>query len=81
MNLAENRFYKSSLFKGFIAFEGTEKQIVTKASYIRYTYETHDTIFDIDIRESDNNKTYHVNCSFAVPATQIHKEIEKHFNI
>ena len=81
MRLAQDRFYKSGAYKRFTLFEGTDKEEIFYTRYTRYTYETHDRLFDVDIRDSDGDKTYHINCGFETDKHKIHEEIEKHFGI
>jgi hypothetical protein len=76
MNLAPDRFLKGILFKGF-----TLQGVLCKTPYTRYSYNSHGKLYDVDIRDSDKNKTYHINCGFATEPMAIHKEIEKHFGI
>ena len=81
MRLAQDRFYKNAVIKIFKIFEGTDREKVSSVRYTRYTYETHDRLFDVDIRDSDGDKTYHINCGFETDKQKIHEEIEKHFGI
>ena len=81
MRLAQDRFYKSNVTKAFTIFKGTDREKVSSTRYTRYTYETHNKLFDVDIRDSDGDKTYHINCGFETDKHKIHEEIEKHFNI
>ena len=81
MRLAQDRFYTSAAIKIFKIFEGTDREKVSFVRYTRYTYETHNKLFDVDIRDSDGDKTYHINCGFETDKHKIHEEIEKHFGI
>ena len=81
MRLAQDRFYKTTITKIFTIFKGTNQESVTYTPYHRYTYETHNKLFDVDIRDSDGDKTYHINCGFETDKHKIHEEIEKHFGI
>ena len=77
MNLAKDRFYKSTLHKAF----WFKDKPMGKAKYTRYTYESAEKLYDIDVRNSDGDVTYHTNQGFDVPPNRFHKEIEKHFNL
>jgi len=79
MRLSNDRFSKTTLFKRFQFKDNAPVDTL----YQRHTYETHNAIYDVDVRESDGNKTYHVNMGFDVypQIHAIHKAIEKHFNL
>ena len=81
MRLAQDRFYKSGAYKRFTLFEGTDKEEISYTRYTRYTYYASHKFFDVDIRDSDGDKTYHINCGFETDKLKIHEEIEKHFGI
>lgn len=81
MRLANDRFHKGDVHKRF-TLECTGQTFV--APYTRYSYETTGAkgkIFDVDVRDSDGAKTYHVNCGFETEPAPIHKKIEDHFGI
>ena len=81
MNLSINNFNWGRVTKRFTMFKGTDKEYSTDVEFIRHTYETHNAIYDVDMRKSDGDKTYHINCGFAGEIHKIHKAIEKHFKI
>jgi hypothetical protein len=76
MYLSPNNFSKG---------DGTKRFSIGGVSYdtpyVRYSYETNKKLYDVEIRNSDKVKTYRVNCGFETEPTNIHKAIEKHFNI
>jgi len=74
--LAQDRFYKTRLYKGFIL-----RGEVFKTPYTRYTYESGTKLYDVDVRESDGDKTYHVNGGPDAKPNQYHKAILKHFGV
>ena len=76
MNLSANNFSKTSLTKRF-----TFKDKSWDTPYSRFTYETHNAIYDVDVRESDGDKTYRKNCGFDTDPSPIHHAIEKHFSL
>lgn len=76
MNLASDRFFSGTLSKGF-----TLNGKIFATRYHRYTYESKNKIYDVDVRDNDNNKTFHINCGFEIEANIFHKEIIKHFNL
>ena len=76
MKLAQDRFYKSDCHK---IFYFQNEKYTTK--YDRYTYESKSTLYDVDVRKTDGNKTFHVNMGFATERTEYHNEIIRHFNI
>jgi len=83
MRLAKDRFSKTGLNKRYSAFVGTPKEVISNVPHTRYTYETHNAIYDVDVRDSDGFKEYSVNCGFTRqrPYHNIHLAIEKHFGI
>ena len=80
MHLATTRFYETTVTKRFQLGEGSTKQI-SDTPYERYTYESATTIYNVDRRKSDGNKTYHINGGFATESNRFFKAIEKHFSI
>ena len=79
MNLSKDRFYKSTVTKRFTL---ECKGMSWDTPYTRYTYETKNRLYDVDIRDSDNDKTYHVNGSGLTSEPHaIHHAIEKHFGV
>ena len=80
MNLSDNRYSRTTIHKRFTFGVGV-KAWTRYEAYTRYSYETHSKLFDIEVRNSDSAKSYHVNCGFAGEPFPIHKEIERHFGI
>lgn len=81
MKLSDNNFYKRQVTKRFTLFKGTDREKFYDTRYTRYTYESYKAIYDVDVRNNDKDKTYHINYGFATEANKFHKAIEKHFNI
>jgi hypothetical protein len=76
MNLASDRFYQNTTTKRFTL---TGRHWNTP--YTRYSYESHTTLYDVDVRKSDNLITYHVNMGFDTEPNKYHNAIVKHFNL
>lgn len=74
--LPADRFSSTTVTKRF-EFRGE----VFHTPHRRYSYESHNRLFDVDVRDSDGDKTYHVNCSFDVPPQAMHRAIERHFKL
>ena len=81
MNLSQNNYYKGRVTKRFTMFKGTDKEFYSDTCYTRYTYESYKMIYDVDVRNTDQDKTYHINCGFATEPNVFHKAIEKHFSL
>ena len=81
MNLAKDQFYKGNVHKQFVMFEGTDREIRTITRYTRYTYESGTRIYDVDVRDSDGDITFHINCGCATEPHAIHREIMKRFGL
>ena len=79
-NLNKNNFfYNKSFFKKY-EFDNPKISNSYK-EFERYGYESKNNIYDIDIRKSDGQKQYRINCGFDIEPTIYHKAIEKHFNV
>ena len=76
MNLKQDNFTNTDVTK---VFKFQDERYLTP--YHRYTYETYNALYDVDIRDSDGDKTYHINMGFSTEPHKIHAAIEKHFNI
>ena len=76
MNLSKSGWLEGTLTKRF-KLQGKQWDTL----YRRYTYESANKIYDVDVRDSDGNKTYHVNCGFDVEPYMYHRSIEQHFSL
>jgi len=81
MNLSENSFYKRQVAKRSIVRKGCPDESYIDTRYTRYTYESGKALYDVDVRNTDHKKTYHINCGGACEKHKIHKAIEVHFNL
>ena len=79
MNLSDNNFYKSQVTKRFKLSEKEGDYYDTK--FTRYTYETQNAIYDVDVNNENYSKTYHMNCGSGMLPNNIHKAIKKHFEL
>lgn len=80
-SLKPDRLMKSTIFKEYAMFIGTLQEVRSIMRFTRYTYESCDAIYDVDVRVSDNDITYHVNCGFETEPNKWHRAIMAHFNI
>jgi hypothetical protein len=74
--LAPDRFYKCTVTKRF-----TVSGLPYDVKYDRFTYESATKIYDVDVRRSDGDRTYHVNGGFETEQNQFHRAIEEHFGL
>ncbi len=81
MNLARDRFYQGNVTKQLTLFKGSPSESVWNTPYTRYTYESKNRLYDVDVRNHDKNKSYHINGGFDGEPNKYHREIEKHFNL
>ena len=78
MNLNRKQFTFGNVTKPFYLGFSREK---FNTPYKRYSYESKDRLYDVDVRESDGDKTYHINSGFYGDPKPIHREIELFFNL
>ncbi len=82
MNLATRFFSGPNVVIKLLSL-GEPKGVTRKVPVTRYTYETHNAIYDVDVRQSDGEKSYQTNCAWAGEGVihPIHVQIERHFEI
>jgi len=76
MKLTKDRFHNSTVTKEYVTLGRP-----TRCVFGRYTYESTGNLYGVDVRTSDGDKTYHVNCGFATEPNKYHRAIEQHFGI
>jgi len=76
MKLAADRFYQTDVVKLLTLGDRTHR-----TPHRRYSYESAGRLYDVDVRESDGDRSYHVNGGFELEPSAIHREIERHFGL
>ena len=70
---------------GFSSCELTKQYetrgVVTRRTFHRYTYESRTRLYDVDIRDSDGDRTFHINMGFSTEPSKFHRAIEEHFSL
>lgn len=81
MKLPDDNFFKGDFIRRYHDFIGTENESVHDVAFSRYSYESKGKLYDVNVRSTDGDVTYHVNCGFSCEPNQYHREIEKHFRL
>ena len=71
------KYMKGSLSKSVVGIGKTSYHV----PHIRYAYVGQKDRFEVDVRDSDGYRTYHINCGVDIAPRSTHRRIERHFGL